>query len=156
MLNLLAALNPMAYGFVKARRAATAAGLIVYCGIISVTDALWMWMGRNTILQLRTITTTVAFAQITSPVYLHPRLPRVSERIGRSCRPQDHQDPVPALNLQPIQYNLAEIKRQCPLSHGKLRGITRTCPPLYHQVPPPAKCRHWFTKFEEEPFLHRC
>jgi hypothetical protein len=44
------------------------------------------------------------------------------------CRPQNHQDPVPALNLQLIQYNLAAIGQQCPLLHSKLRGITGACP----------------------------
>jgi hypothetical protein len=72
MHNMLAALNPMANGFTRARRAATAVGFIVYCGIISVTDPLWMWMGRNTTFQLRTITTTVTFALICSAVCLYP------------------------------------------------------------------------------------
>ena len=39
MFNLLAASNPMAYGFTKARRAATAACFIGYTGIISGTVA---------------------------------------------------------------------------------------------------------------------
>jgi len=56
--------------------ATTESDFIVYCGIISVTDALWMWMGRNTTFQLRTITTTMAFALISFSVYLHPRLRR--------------------------------------------------------------------------------
>jgi hypothetical protein len=42
MLNMLAASNPMAYGFNKAKRTATAAGFIVYSGILSGTVALWM------------------------------------------------------------------------------------------------------------------
>ena len=69
---MLAASNPMAYGFTKARRAATAAGFIVYSGILSSTVALWMWMSRGTTFQLRTITTIVAVAQICScvPLYL--------------------------------------------------------------------------------------
>jgi hypothetical protein len=45
-----------------------------------------------------------------------------------SCRPQDHEDPVPALNLQLIQYNLGAFRQQCPLSHSELRGIARSCP----------------------------
>ena len=40
MLNLLSASNPTAYAFLKARRAATAAGFIVYSGILSGTAAL--------------------------------------------------------------------------------------------------------------------
>jgi hypothetical protein len=76
MLNIFPASNPMAYGFPKARHAATAACFIVYCGIISVTDALWMWMGRNTTFQLRTITTIAAFALISFSVYLYPHLSR--------------------------------------------------------------------------------
>jgi len=39
MLNMLAASNPMANGFIKARRAAAAAGFIVYSGILSATVA---------------------------------------------------------------------------------------------------------------------
>ena len=57
MLNMLAASNPMAYGFAKARRAAFAACFIVYSGIIAATVALWMWMWRDTTFQLNTIAT---------------------------------------------------------------------------------------------------
>ena len=66
MLNMLSASNPMAFGFTRARRAATAAGFSVYSGIISATVAIWMWVGRNTMFQLRTITTIVAVALICS------------------------------------------------------------------------------------------
>jgi hypothetical protein len=45
-----------------------------------------------------------------------------------SCRPQNHDDPVPALNLQLIQYNLGAFRQHCPLSHSELRGIARSCP----------------------------
>ena len=76
MLNMLAASNPMANGFIKARRAAAAAGFIVYSGILSTTVALSMWMSRNTTFQLRTITTIAALALICSSVYLYPRLRR--------------------------------------------------------------------------------
>jgi hypothetical protein len=47
MLNMLAASNPMGYGFAKARLAAFAACFIVYSGIIAGTVALWMWMWRR-------------------------------------------------------------------------------------------------------------
>ena len=60
----------MAYGFTKARRATTAAGFIVYSGILSSTVALWMWMSRSTTFQLRTITTIVAVALICVSLYL--------------------------------------------------------------------------------------
>ena len=76
MFNMFAASNPMANGFIKARRAATAAGFIVYSGIISVTVALWMWMSRNTTFQLGTITIIAALALICSSVYHYPRLHR--------------------------------------------------------------------------------
>jgi hypothetical protein len=76
LLNLLARSNPIAYGFAKTRRATTAAGFIVYCGIISVTAALWMWLWRNTAFQPRTITTIAALVLICSSVYLYPRLRR--------------------------------------------------------------------------------
>jgi hypothetical protein len=74
MLNMLAASNPMAYGFTKARRAAFAACFIVYSGIIAATVALWMW--RDTTFQLNTIARIVALTQICSAVYLYPRLRR--------------------------------------------------------------------------------
>jgi len=76
MLNMLAASNPMAYGFAKARRAAFAACFIVYSGIISATVALWMWMWRDTTFQLNTIARIVALALICSAIYLYPRLRR--------------------------------------------------------------------------------
>ena len=76
MLNMLAASNPMAYGFAKARRAATAACLIVYSGIVSAMVALWMWMWRDTTFQPNTIARIVAIALICSAVYLYPRLRR--------------------------------------------------------------------------------
>jgi hypothetical protein len=76
LLNLLARSNPIAYGFAKARRAATASGFIVYCGIISATAALWMWFWRNTTFQPKTITTIAALTLICTSVYLYPRLRR--------------------------------------------------------------------------------
>jgi len=76
MLNMLAASNPMAYGFAKARRAAFAACFIVYSGIISATVALWMWMWRDTTFQLNTIARIVALILICSAAYLYPRLRR--------------------------------------------------------------------------------
>ena len=76
LLNMLAASNPIVYGFVKVRRAANAAGFIAYCGIISVADALWMWMVRHTAFQLRTITSIVAFALFSLAVSPYPRLRR--------------------------------------------------------------------------------
>ena len=76
MLNMLAASNPMAYGFAKARRAAFAACFIVYSGIIANTIALWMWIWRDTTFQLNTIARIVALTLICSAVYLYPRLRR--------------------------------------------------------------------------------
>ena len=76
MLNMLAASNPLAYGFAKSRRAAFAACFIVYSGIIFATVALWMWMWRDTTFQLNTITRIVALTLICAAVYLYPRLRR--------------------------------------------------------------------------------
>ena len=76
MLNMLAASNPIACGFAKARRAAFAACFIVFSGIISSTVALWMWMWRDTTFQLNTIARIVALTLICSAVYLYPRLRR--------------------------------------------------------------------------------
>jgi hypothetical protein len=42
MFNMHATSNPMPYGIIKARRAAAAAGFIVYSGILSITVALWI------------------------------------------------------------------------------------------------------------------
>ena len=78
MLTMLAASNPMAYGFTKARRAATAACFIGYSCIISAIVALRVWMSRNTSYQLRTVTTTVAVALICSAVCLYP--PQLGEK----------------------------------------------------------------------------
>jgi len=76
MLNMLAASNPMAYGFAKARLAAFAACFIVYSGIIAGTVALWMWMWRDTTFQLNTIARIVALTLICAAVYFYPRLRR--------------------------------------------------------------------------------
>ena len=76
ILNMLAASNPIACGFAKARRAAFAACFIVFSGIISSTVALWMWMWRDTTFQLNTIARIVALTLICSAVYLYPRLRR--------------------------------------------------------------------------------
>jgi hypothetical protein len=73
---MLAASNPMAYGFAKARCAAFAACFIVYSGIISATVALWMWMWCDTTFQLNTIARIVALTMICFAVYLYPRLRR--------------------------------------------------------------------------------
>jgi hypothetical protein len=73
LLNKLAASNPLANCFAKAGRAASAAGFVVYCGILSATVAVWMWMSHKTTLQPRTIPTGVAVALICSPsVSIHP------------------------------------------------------------------------------------
>jgi hypothetical protein len=76
ILNMLAASNPMACGFAKARRSAFAACFIVYSGIISATVALWVWMWRDTTFQLNTIARIVALILICSAAYLYPRLRR--------------------------------------------------------------------------------
>jgi hypothetical protein len=76
MLNMLAASNPLACGFAKARLAAFAACFIVYSGIIVATVALWIWMWRDTTFQLNTIARIVALTLICSAVYLYPRLRR--------------------------------------------------------------------------------
>jgi hypothetical protein len=40
-------------------------------------------------------------------------------------RPQHHDEPVPLIDLQPIQNYFAGIRQQRPLSHRQLREATR-------------------------------
>ena len=68
------------------------------------------------------------------------------------CGPQHHHEPVPPLDLQPIQNDFAGIRQQRPLLHNRRRTSPEPDPVLTPIVPP-AKCQPWFTKSDEEPLF---
>jgi hypothetical protein len=66
------------------------------------------------------------------------------------CGPQHHHEPVPPVDLQPIQNDCAGIRLRRPMPHSRRRTSSEPDPVLTPIVQP-AKCQPSFTKSDEEP-----